>query len=436
MRGALHTEFETITIHTAKCDLCNKHNTSQMFRCVKCGRQCCKPCWDSKGGDGRHQLHNKEKLAYTGPKAEALPPVVRKVKSEDMGVKKETGSEKGKGKGKDVGMGKGKGKGKKRGRDSEGGEGIAAGFLGNEDGLTEGSAAYEHKRRRQASGGNSTSPSTKEKHTNPSRQPPVTKPSTPSTRTKQASSLSSNNSSLTKTIPHTRVTPKKSNPTEVLSTSLFSSLTPIEKLLTSTSPPQPSYDLAHSTNNLFQNIDNIDSDTESEVDVEVPTTPALPEKKTLHEKVQQKEKANEHEKEKRDPKEYERMNHLVDAVEFVEKRAASIPLPSSSPVATPSRNEIGASSPQRAPGGRGILSAAMMGAKSPERQRTWMAVNSSGLKKGLTGMGGSPYAPTASGSAQSQGVDGGSAIAHRYMGKSSQVLDGGKRGKNERRGSL
>ncbi|KAL9585365.1 MAG: hypothetical protein Q9212_001573, partial [Teloschistes hypoglaucus] len=74
MRGGVHDTFDPITIHTAKCDLCNKHNTSTMFRCTKCGRQCCTPCWDRKGGDGRHSLHNNKQLEYTGPKAEPLPP--------------------------------------------------------------------------------------------------------------------------------------------------------------------------------------------------------------------------------------------------------------------------------------------------------------------------------------------------------------------------
>ncbi|KAL8702904.1 MAG: hypothetical protein Q9201_003910 [Fulgogasparrea decipioides] len=74
MRGAVHDTFVQVTIHTAKCDVCNKHNTSTMYRCIKCGYQRCTPCWERKGGDGRHQLHNKEKIVYTGPRAEALPP--------------------------------------------------------------------------------------------------------------------------------------------------------------------------------------------------------------------------------------------------------------------------------------------------------------------------------------------------------------------------
>ncbi|KAI4256666.1 MAG: hypothetical protein LQ352_001984 [Teloschistes flavicans] len=75
MRGGVHDTFDPITIHTAKCDICNKHNTSTMFRCTKCGRQCCTPCWDRKGGDGRHNLHNKKTLEYKGPKAAPLPAV-------------------------------------------------------------------------------------------------------------------------------------------------------------------------------------------------------------------------------------------------------------------------------------------------------------------------------------------------------------------------
>ncbi|KAL8688247.1 MAG: hypothetical protein Q9218_005799, partial [Villophora microphyllina] len=73
MRGGIHDTFDPITIHTAKCDICNKHNTSTMFRCTKCGRQCCTPCWDGKGGNGIHNLHNKKTLEYTGPKAAPLP---------------------------------------------------------------------------------------------------------------------------------------------------------------------------------------------------------------------------------------------------------------------------------------------------------------------------------------------------------------------------
>ncbi|KAL8763295.1 MAG: hypothetical protein Q9184_000851 [Pyrenodesmia sp. 2 TL-2023] len=74
MRGGVHDIFTVITAHTAKCDLCNQHNKDKMYRCQKCGRQQCTPCWEKKGGDGRHSLHNKDILKYKGPKAENLPP--------------------------------------------------------------------------------------------------------------------------------------------------------------------------------------------------------------------------------------------------------------------------------------------------------------------------------------------------------------------------
>ena len=52
----MHTTFKEIKIHTAKCDECNKHNSSTIYRCVDCSLQCCTPCWDKKGGDGTHLI--------------------------------------------------------------------------------------------------------------------------------------------------------------------------------------------------------------------------------------------------------------------------------------------------------------------------------------------------------------------------------------------
>ncbi|KAL1882507.1 hypothetical protein Plec18167_002923 [Paecilomyces lecythidis] len=52
--AAPHTSFVTVRIHTAKCDICNCHNTSILRRCATCGWQICTPCWDARGGDGRH----------------------------------------------------------------------------------------------------------------------------------------------------------------------------------------------------------------------------------------------------------------------------------------------------------------------------------------------------------------------------------------------
>ena len=64
-----HTNFMEIKIHTAKCDTCNKHNTSTMYRCQDCGQQCCTPCWMRKGGDGTHILNAGDK-GWTGEKAQ------------------------------------------------------------------------------------------------------------------------------------------------------------------------------------------------------------------------------------------------------------------------------------------------------------------------------------------------------------------------------
>ena len=66
-----HTSFIEIKIHTAKCDTCNKHNTSTMFRCADCGQQCCTACWTKKGGDGTHILNAGDK-GWTPERAQVL----------------------------------------------------------------------------------------------------------------------------------------------------------------------------------------------------------------------------------------------------------------------------------------------------------------------------------------------------------------------------
>ena len=53
-----------------------RHNTSQMFQYTKFRCQCCKPCWNSEGGDGRHTVHDQGRLAYTGPKTQPLSPTL------------------------------------------------------------------------------------------------------------------------------------------------------------------------------------------------------------------------------------------------------------------------------------------------------------------------------------------------------------------------
>ncbi|KAL8849840.1 MAG: hypothetical protein Q9221_005178 [Calogaya cf. arnoldii] len=194
MRGTLHTEFETITIHTAKCDLCNAHNQSTMYRCTKCGRHCCKTCWDSKGGDGRHWVHDRQKLTYTGPKAEPLPPLeAPKTELKVAGGKEgERGKvEVKKGADKKDGVTKKErkkslivkldtGKGKKRARDDD------ESFDKDEyptppttaEGYPEGSAAAENKRRRLAAASNFAE---KSKQSNTPRKAAAIKPSTTTT---------------------------------------------------------------------------------------------------------------------------------------------------------------------------------------------------------------------------------------------------------------
>lgn len=49
-----HTTFKTVKIHTAKCDVCNHHNTSTLARCIDCGWQICTPCLADRGGNAGH----------------------------------------------------------------------------------------------------------------------------------------------------------------------------------------------------------------------------------------------------------------------------------------------------------------------------------------------------------------------------------------------
>lgn len=56
-----HTTFKQVTIHTAKCDVCNRHNKSTLHRCADCGWQICTPCWDKRGGNGYHGVKRKFK---------------------------------------------------------------------------------------------------------------------------------------------------------------------------------------------------------------------------------------------------------------------------------------------------------------------------------------------------------------------------------------
>lgn len=56
----LHKAFKEIKIHTAKCDQCNKHNSATIYRCEDCSEQCCTPCWNLQGADGKHLLNHAQ----------------------------------------------------------------------------------------------------------------------------------------------------------------------------------------------------------------------------------------------------------------------------------------------------------------------------------------------------------------------------------------
>lgn len=54
MSPQLHTNFIPVTVHTAKCDSCDKHNKLTLYRCVECGQHVCSLCWNKKSGDRNH----------------------------------------------------------------------------------------------------------------------------------------------------------------------------------------------------------------------------------------------------------------------------------------------------------------------------------------------------------------------------------------------
>ncbi|KAK7752080.1 hypothetical protein SLS62_006046 [Diatrype stigma] len=56
-RPALHSLFSKVCTKNAKCDQCEKRNTSVMQKCQTCGMTTCKSCYDVGRYDGRHNLH-------------------------------------------------------------------------------------------------------------------------------------------------------------------------------------------------------------------------------------------------------------------------------------------------------------------------------------------------------------------------------------------
>jgi hypothetical protein len=58
-----HDKWETISVHTAKCDGCGKHNNKVVQRCKRCNLQYCQPCLRTRD-DGQH-FANVDSLDWT-----------------------------------------------------------------------------------------------------------------------------------------------------------------------------------------------------------------------------------------------------------------------------------------------------------------------------------------------------------------------------------
>ncbi|KAI9829147.1 MAG: hypothetical protein M1832_000170 [Thelocarpon impressellum] len=75
---ALHTSFTAITIHTAKCDLCNARNKSVLQRCDDCGWSICALCVLERGTAGTGHVINEGDQGWTAARAETEGPGVRR----------------------------------------------------------------------------------------------------------------------------------------------------------------------------------------------------------------------------------------------------------------------------------------------------------------------------------------------------------------------
>lgn len=245
-----------------------------MFRCTKCGRHCCKPCWDARGGDGRHTVHDKQRLAYTGPVAEPLPSaaVVKEGKDEAKKGKREKKNDaeemKKGGRKKSLIVSLNVGKGKKRARD-DGEDDLLEKDESSitSNGPAEGSAAAEHKRRRKASGGYSSSNTLERPKDSTPRKIALTKtfPSTAKTSTPTYPPPTITNPPLKprQTAPHfakivpepahsAKLYPAPNMPGKANTKVPSTSLSPVTRvLLTQLPPPQRQYDLASATETLI-----------------------------------------------------------------------------------------------------------------------------------------------------------------------------------------
>ncbi|KAE8419088.1 hypothetical protein BDV36DRAFT_294545 [Aspergillus pseudocaelatus] len=86
-------EFEELTTHTAKCDVCNKRNSSGMSRCLTCGWQTCYPCTIARGYFRTHHVNGN---IHTGPTSQndlnAATEEISKAKKKSSPSKKNKGS--------------------------------------------------------------------------------------------------------------------------------------------------------------------------------------------------------------------------------------------------------------------------------------------------------------------------------------------------------
>lgn len=80
MAGRIHDQFEEVHIHTAKCDICENHNKSILYRCLECSLSICTPCNQKDSGDGRHYM-NGGRAVSAASSAELLPPAPLSVAS-------------------------------------------------------------------------------------------------------------------------------------------------------------------------------------------------------------------------------------------------------------------------------------------------------------------------------------------------------------------
>ncbi|KAE8135808.1 hypothetical protein BDV38DRAFT_294247 [Aspergillus pseudotamarii] len=86
-------EFEELATHTAKCDICNKRNSSGMSRCLTCGWQTCYPCTIARGYFRTHHVNGN---IHTGPTSQndlnAAAEEISKAKKKSSPPKKNKGS--------------------------------------------------------------------------------------------------------------------------------------------------------------------------------------------------------------------------------------------------------------------------------------------------------------------------------------------------------